>query len=265
MGRLPDQLAAVEHAATVLAKTAPVVTQAAKRVAKHAAAGELVGLRRALEQLRSVIVSVQAEASTTQEAWPYTRDQEETYLSESFEADLVDAATAAGFRVTRHEGELIVFPFVVRISGRDRSVLVDGKRSTSLLPAKIVATLVGLRARLKPSANEKFLEALHAAYLLALGPAGGGQPVALSRIYDALTLLPGAASTYSETEFVRDIYLLDRNGPHSTKNGATFSLPASTGTRNRKGVFSFVGPEGERVEYFAIQFADRVDDFFTAP
>ena len=48
---------------------------------------------------------------------------------------------------------------------------------------------------------------------------------------EALTMLPGSTADYDQTDFVRDLFLLDRSGVTHTKSGAACSLPASTGTK----------------------------------
>jgi hypothetical protein len=90
-------------------------------------------------------------------------------------------------------------------------------------------------------------------YRLLVGPEYG-KTAALSNIYETLTLLPGSTATYDQTDFVRDIFLLDRSGITKTKAGALYSLPASTGTKATKGTFSFVAPDGETVTYYGIRF-----------
>ncbi|MBI4908077.1 MAG: hypothetical protein HY820_30915, partial [Acidobacteria bacterium] len=71
---------------------------------------------------------------------------------------------------------------------------------------------------------------------------------------DALTMLPGSSANYDQTEFVRDLYLLDRSGVTETRSGAVCSLPASTGTKSSKGTYLFTGPDGRRVTYYGIRF-----------
>jgi len=83
-----------------------------------------------------------------------------------------------------------------------------------------------------------------------------GKTVTLASIYDALTLLPGSTANYDQTDFVRDLFLLDRSGLKMTKSGAGYSLPASTGTKAAKGTYSFVAPDGETVSYYGMRFSE---------
>ena len=71
-----------------------------------------------------------------------------------------------------------------------------------------------------------------------------------------LRILPGSTASYDQTDFVRDLFLLDRSGVTRTKSGASCSLPASTGTKGAKGTFSFMAPDGETVTYYGIRFSE---------
>ena len=86
-----------------------------------------------------------------------------------------------------------------------------------------------------------------------------GIVVPLIKIYGLMTALPGANREYDRSDFARDIYMLDSQGPRRTRRGATVSFPASTGTRRRSSdLFTFVGPEGESVEYYGLRFSEDV-------
>ena len=109
---------------------------------------------------------------------------------------------------------------------------------------------------------QPFLESLYRAYLalsqsdtadrLKLG--GVGQVIRLDRIYNLFTGLPGAQREYSQLDFARDLYSLENSGVNEARSGDRVSFPASTGTRNPGGTISFVGPNGETVLYYGIQF-----------
>jgi len=86
-----------------------------------------------------------------------------------------------------------------------------------------------------------------------------GKTIALAAVYDALTLMPGSNSYYGQTEFGRDLFLLDRSGVTQTKSGVRIGLPARTGTKGGKGTFSFVSPEGDAGTYYGIQFSEGTE------
>ncbi len=82
-----------------------------------------------------------------------------------------------------------------------------------------------------------------------------GRVVQLERVYRLFTSQPGSEREYNRTDFTRDLYLLDRDGPKTTKRGLRVSFPASSGTRGSQGIFSFVAPDGQVVTYYGIQFS----------
>ena len=79
--------------------------------------------------------------------------------------------------------------------------------------------------------------------------------MSLARIYEIFTSLPGSSREYDKTEFARSLYFLESDGPTHTKSGARVAFPASTGTRSAKGTFPFVGPDGQVIAYYGIQFS----------
>jgi hypothetical protein len=109
--------------------------------------------------------------------------------------------------------------------------------------------------------SEAFLESLFQAYSILVerrGPdqvdAGHTEP--LLRIYELLTLQPGAAREYSRQEFARDIYLLDRGGVTTTRRGGyVVSFPASTGARSAGGSVRVVTEGGQEKVYYGIAFS----------
>ena len=81
-----------------------------------------------------------------------------------------------------------------------------------------------------------------------------GPVVPLARVYALFTSLPGSSREYDQSDFARDMYFLDSSGVKRVRSGAIVSFPASTGTRSRRGTFSFVSLDGEVVTYYGIQF-----------
>ena len=78
--------------------------------------------------------------------------------------------------------------------------------------------------------------------------------VRLLDMYNLLTLLPGQSRDYSRQEFARDIYLLDQSGVTTTRDGATVSFPASTGTRVPAATLRIVTQGGQEKLYYGIAF-----------
>jgi hypothetical protein len=81
-----------------------------------------------------------------------------------------------------------------------------------------------------------------------------GTTILLAQIYKALTILPMLSGEYDKNDFARDLLMLDRSGVRTTKTGLSFSLPAATGTKGSKDIFASVGPDGEVVTFYAINF-----------
>ncbi len=76
--------------------------------------------------------------------------------------------------------------------------------------------------------------------------------IPLVDIHSLLTLLPGVAKEYSRQEFVRDIYLLHRQGMDTTKQGARVSFPISRGVRGK--TLTLIDETGEERRYYGIRF-----------
>ena len=45
------------------------------------------------------------------------------------------------------------------------------------------------------------------------------------RVYRLFTSLPGSDREYNRTDFTRDLYLLDRDGPKTTRRGLRVTFP----------------------------------------
>jgi hypothetical protein len=137
----------------------------------------------------------------------------------------------------------------------NRAVKINRKKAQAVRPSHLVKTLKAIQSRKPKASPESLLETLYRAYRLLVGNEQG-ETVTLASIYAALTMLPGSTATFDQTDFVRDLFLLDRSGVTRTRSGATYSLPASTGTKTAKGTFSFVAPDGETVSYYGIRFSE---------
>ncbi len=83
---------------------------------------------------------------------------------------------------------------------------------------------------------------------------GPGRVVPLARIYRLFTSMPGSGRDYTPMDFARDLYQLETSGVTETKSGSTVSFHAAAATRGTKGVFTFVGPKGQDVQYYGVRF-----------
>jgi len=245
-----------ERAATSAAQAAGAVLVAAKQMQKAALEGDIAKIRKASDRLESALEVARQEVANARSAWPYAPGDEEVYLRDEYERELLEVAKTEGLRIDRQDERLVAFPSVVRVVPAERAVRIDRKRVPAIRPSKLVALLKANQMKKPKFAGERFLEALYRAYRLIAGKDGMGKTVPLSSIYEAITLLPGTASEYDKSDFGRDMFLLGRSGLAQVKSGARFSLPASAGIREGKGLFSFVAPDGETVTYYGIRFSE---------
>jgi hypothetical protein len=244
-----------ERAAEAATKAVATLAAAARQFHKAAAEGDILKMRKGSERLSTVLESTRQEIGNARSAWPFSPEEEEKYLKESFAAEVVEAARKEGLQVQQREEGLVVFPSILRILAADRAARINRAKVQGIRPSRLARILKAIQARRPKATAEAFLEVLHRAYRLVAG-AEYGKTVSLSSIYDTLTLLPGSSATYDQTDYVRDLFLLDRSGVGKTKSGSTYSLPASTGTKSTRGTYSFVAPDGETVTYYGIRFSE---------
>ena len=228
---------------------------ATKQLHRAAALGDIPKVRKASERLLAILESTRQEVGNASSAWSLSPEEEEAYLRDEYAADLISAAKAENLQIQQLDGVLVAFPSIVRVLPADRAVKINRKKVQGIRPAHVVQILKAIQARKPKGAPHTFLEVLHRAYRLLNGNEYG-KTVALASVYDALTLLPGSTTSYDQTDFVRDLFLLDRSGVTRTKSGAICSLPASTGTKGTRGILSFVAPDGETVTYYGIRFSE---------
>jgi hypothetical protein len=253
-----EGFADTERAATAAAKVIGIVAVALKQLQKAAAEGDLSNMRKISDRLSTLIESGRQEIANARSAWPFSAEGEEQYFRDSYATELLEAAQLEGLQIQQLDEGLVAFPSIIRLLPSERAVRVNRKRVGAIRPSCLAKVLKASQLKKPKASTEQFLEVLHRAYRLLVG-ADYGKTVVLMSIYDALTLLPGSTSTYDQTEFVRDLFLLDRSAVDRTKSGAVCSLPASTGTKGNKGTFSFVAPDGETVTYYGIRFSETTE------
>jgi hypothetical protein len=247
--------AEAERAASAAGKVVGGLAGAMKQMEKAAAEGDILKMRKSAERLGTLIDSTRQDVMNARSAWPFSAEEEEQYLRDSYAGEVMDTAKAEHLQIQRRDEGLIVFPSILRILAGDRAVKINRKKSQALRPSRVVKTLRDIQSRKQKGTPENLLEMLHRAYRLIVG-GEYGKTVTLASIYDALTLLPGSTANYDQTDYVRDLFLLDRSGVKRTKSGATYSLPASTGTKGAKSTYSFVAPDGETVSYYGLRFSE---------
>jgi len=250
--------AEAERAAGAAGKVVAALAGAVKQLEKAAAEGDILKIRKTAERLGTIIESARQDVVNARSAWPFSADEEEAYLRDFYAGEVVEAARAEGLQIQRRDEGLVLFPSILRVLANDRAVKINRKKVPGIRPSRVVKALRDIQLRKQKGTPENLLEVLHKAYRLVVG-SEYGKTVTLASIYEALTLLPGSTANYDQTDFVRDLFLLDRSGVTRTKSGSTYSLPASTGTKASKGTYSFVAPDGETVSYYGIKFSEAME------
>ena len=249
----------VERAAKSTKESASQIGKIATRLENAAKKGEINAMRRELAALEQSLGVLRQQATNAQEAWPFQPEEEEKYLLNSYLSELRQVASEKELLETHEQdGRLIAHPFIVRTLASTHAVRVDKKQISTIRPSYLAKLLA--KGQKKPALNTAaFLAALYDDYKLVArsessspqptSGSGRGLAVPLSRIYQALTSLPGVSRDYDRTDFARDLYNLDLSGLR-TKSGAEVFFPST-----RQGGFQFVDPEGRVITYFAIQFS----------
>lgn len=252
-----------EKAADSTLKSANELTKQVKALQKAAKDGDITAIKKACQNLDTVLALLRQEVANAVRTWPYTDEEEVVYLENGYLAELRQATKEKGLDTYEQDEWLISPPSVVQVLPADRAVRIDKKKVKTLRPLRLAETLVENSKKSTRFGPVGFLESLYEAYALVLGERSSkqlmlnhsGSVVPLAEIYKALTLLPGSRGLMDETDFARGIYILETQGPLRTKKGARVSFPASTGTKGGQGTtFQFVGPEGQVIRYYAIQF-----------
>ena len=253
-----------EQAADSTLKSAADLMRQARALKKAAQTGNITHVRRAqsgIQEAQSILAQDLENAYST---WPFKDEDEKQYLDDHYVAEFCRAAEDAGLRIFERDGNLISYPSIVRILPGDKAVRVDNKRVATIRPSHLVSTLLKNQQKPLRRLPMAYLNALYSVYSdIVSGESSGrmvkgsGRVVPLARVYKLLTSLPGSRREYSRTDFARDLYILDSDGPKRTNSGAVISFPSSAGVKLGAGnLFSFVGPDGQSVEYYGIRFTE---------
>ena len=251
----------VERAADAAVVSAQGLVSLAKKMQKAAREGNVAAIKRARSDFDAVLPEVSQAVSGAAGSWPLAEDEELRYLEDEdgYAAELCAVAEVLGLNVYERDGKLISYPSILRILPGDRAVRVDGKRVAAIRPSHLAGLLLKNQSKPARFRSDRFLEAIYTVYAEIVREdgagraAGEGPVVPLARIYKLLTSLPGASREYDRTDFARDLFILEAEGPRRTRKGAAVAFPASTGTR-RSGLFTFVGPDGQEARYYGISF-----------
>ena len=264
MKTLEEAFSESEQSAEAVQKSAGKVVSLARAMSRAAKTGNIALIKRSQDNLGETLSVLEQDISNAASSWPLSEEEEKQIMEEQFAKDLIQCASELGLNIYEQDGALISYPSIVRILTADRSVRVDRKKVSTIRLTFLVDLLVKNQKRSSGIASPRFLEALYGVYSDISGGKSRdllsnlrGPVVPLARIYKLLTSLPGVSRDYDRSDFSRDLYTLEIEGPHQTRKGSKVSFPSSTGTRRRSSdVFSIIGPDGSRVEYYGIQFTE---------
>ena len=254
----------VESAAASTLESAAGLVKQARSLQKAAREGNVVRLKRVRAELDSSLSGLRQAVANAVGSWAFRDEEEEArYIEARYPGEFRSVAAGKGLEVHERDGRLISHPSIVRLLPRDRAVRIDGRKVSTIRPSFLADLLLKNQNKSSRHKSDAFLESLYAVYAdIVHGESSGRlmpddwqRVVPLARIYKLLTALPGAGRDYDRTDFARDLYRLQANGPTRTRKGATVSFPASSGTRQAKrDLFTFVGPDGQDVVYYGIRF-----------
>ena len=256
-GSLEQALAEIEEQAGDLVKTTKQVMASYKKIKDAAKVGDLVKLRKLLEEGKSATLSLGCDFVKTQERLNF---DEASYLAgKDFRQELLTTAQQMGVNLYEHDGYLFSYPVLLKILHKERAVSIDRIRESRLRPTVLVKRLKEVQnkpLRFKP---QTFLEMLYTAYSIVVAGRGKhligkGTVIPLLELYQLLTLLPWQASEYTRQEFGRDVYLLDKIGTITTKNDQRANFHASTGVRDVSKTLTVIAQGGREKTYYGISF-----------
>ena len=264
MASFEQAFSEMERAAATTAKSAADLAKLAKALEKAAKDGNISAAKRAQVSMDEAMSTLRQEVANSVESWPFGDDEEQQYLNESYAQELRSVAAEKGLEIYERDGRMIAHPAVVRVLPSARAVRIDRKQVSTIRPTRLTDILLENQRKPPRFRADQFLESLYQVYSEVTWEEGPsrimtgrqGRVVELERVYRLFTSLPGSAREYDRTDFTRDLYLLDRDGPKDTSKGLRVSFPASSGTRGSRGLFSFVAPDGQVVTYYGIQFSE---------
>jgi len=256
-GSLEQALAEIEAEAGDLVKTTKQVMASFKKIKDAAKVGDLVKLRKLLEEGKAATLNLGCDFVKTQERLNF---DEASYLAgKDFRQELLTTAQQMGVNLYEHDGYLFSYPVLLKILHKERAVSIDRIRESRLRPSVLVKRLKEVQnkpLRFKP---QTFLEMLYTAYSIVVAGRGKhligkGTVIPLLELYLLLTLLPWQASEYTRQEFGRDVYLLDKIGTITTKNDHRANFHASTGVRDVSRTLTVIAQGGREKTYYGISF-----------
>ena len=264
MDTFEQAFSATEKAADSTLRSANGLVRQIKELQKAAQVGNIAGIKRAQERIDAALGVLRQEVVNSAASWPFPNHEEEQYLKTGYITELHQVAQGLGLQVHERDGRLVAHPLMVRVLPGERAVRIDKKQTSNIRPSHLAEVLLVSQKKPVRYQSAAFLEALYIVYKDFVHEdnpnrlvKGSGRVVPLEEIYKRLTYLPGSSREYERADFARAVYDLDASSVKKTRSGATVSFPSSTGTRSSRGLFTFVGPDGADVQYYAIRFTEE--------
>jgi hypothetical protein len=253
---LENSLARTESDVTTSLKMAQAVVSAIKKYASALKVGNLKDLQPAVNEIEKAELVLRQQIATTKAGWNFDID---TYMNTTFTKEVLTTAEQKGVRIFERDDRLYCYPVLIRVLPVEWSIQIDKTKEKKLRPSILINKLKELQKKPPRFRTEGFLEALYTAYQKAVQLKNKGLPlsgtvISLLEIYELFTLMPGQSREYSKQEFARDIYLLDRSGVITTRDGSRVSFPASTGTKIPSRTLNVINEFGEEKRYYGITF-----------
>ncbi len=219
--------------------------------------GSLKELNKTIESSEQAISTLQEQFSKAKDGWNF--DAEKYIADKQYIKELLLEAEKTALKIFEQDERLYCYPFIIRILPDELAVKIDKIKEKRLRPSTLAGHLKALQNKPIRFRTDKFLESLFSAYKNLVKSRGDEQVnkgivIPLIEIYKLLTLLPGQDKEYSLSEFARDIYILDKSGVSSTKDGFNVRLPASTSTKELKRSIRVITEEGREKTYYGISF-----------
>ena len=251
-----DAFAATEDAAASTAKSAGNVARLARALEKAAKTGNISALRRARADMNAALAALAQQVDHATQAWPFQPPEEEAYLREGFAGELRRVAASQGLDIHQQDERLVAHPVILRMLPAARAVRIDRKQASTIRPSHLASLLLANQQKPAKFSGGNILEAVHNAYkmLTERQSALERRPapvIPLGNIYASLTLMPGSSRDYSRTDFARDLYRLDTEGPRQTRSGALLTFHSG-----RRSNITFVAPDGHQLTYYNVAFQE---------
>ena len=169
-GSLEQALAEIEAEAGDLVKTTKQVMASFKKIKDAAKVGDLVKLRKLLDEGKAATLGLGCDFVKTQERLNF---DEASYLAgNDFRQELLTTAQQMGVNLYEHDGYLFSYPVLLKILHKERAVSIDRMRESRLRPSVLVKRLKEVQnkpLRFKP---QTFLEMLYTAYSIVVAGRG---------------------------------------------------------------------------------------------